>query len=1557
MPNPIGNMVIKVDLDGSGFNRGVTGLNRQMKMVSRELSANLSQFSRYDNSLEKSKIKVEGLSKKQKVQAQITKELKDSYDKLSKETGENSAKTQAAAAKYNEAYAKLNQYERELNQATQELKDMQREQKALNTAMGKLGTNFNNFGPKLQEIGNSMKNVGRNMTMYVTAPVVAGFAVAAKKGIEFDDSMRKVKATSGATGEEFEALKKKAREMGATTKFSASDSAEALNYMALAGWDSKQMMEGLSGVMDLAAASGEELGAVSDIVTDGLTAFGLKAKDSGHFSDVLAQTSSKANTDVRGLGEAFKYVAPVAGALGYTIEDTSIAIGLMSNAGIKGEKAGTALRTMFTNLSSPTRAMGNEMERLGISITDSNRKMIPMRKLLDQLREKFKHLSKDQQASSAATIFGKEAMSGALAIINASDEDYQKLTRSIDSSTGASKRMADTMESGLGGKLRTLRSQLEELALTIYDRIEPALKIIVSAFSKVVTWVTKLPTSIQLAVVGFGLFAAVLGPLVFMFGLFISVMGNAMTVLGPLLINVNKAGGIFAFLRTKIASLVKLFPILGMSISSLTLPITLIVGALVGIGIAFYQAYKRSETFRNIVNQAISGVANAFKAAKLALQGFFDLFKGDSKGAVTLEKIFPPETVAGIQNVVNTIRTTFFKVVDAIVGFAKEIGAQLASFWKENGSEITQALQNIAGFIKATFEFIFNFIIKPIMFAIWQVMQFIWPAVKALIVSTWENIKGVIQGAINIILGIIKVFSSLFTGNWRGVWDGIVMILKGTVQLIWNLIQLWFVGKILGVVRYFGGLLKGLITIIWVAIIGVFKKSLSAIWNATKSIFGFLFNSVKSIFTNMKNWLSSTWNNIKSNTVGKAHSLFTGVRSKFTSLWNATKDIFTKLRNWMSNIWNSIKDNTVGIAGRLWDRVRNIFGSMRDGLKSIIGKIKDHIGGMVDAVKRGLNKLIEGLNWVGGKLGMDKIPKLHTGTEHTHTTTRLVKNGKIARDTFATVGDKGRGNGPNGFRNEMIEFPNGKRVLTPNTDTTAYLPKGSKVYNGAQTYSMLNGTLPRFSIGTMWKDIKSGASSAFNWTKDQIGKGTKWLGDKVGDVLDFIENPGKLLNYILEAFGIDFNSLTKGMGIAGDITKAAWSKIKKSATDWIKENLEAMGGGDLVGGILDPDKINYHYGRTAAYTAATGRPFHEGVDFPFVYQEVRTPMGGRLTRMPFMSGGYGNYVKITSGVIDMLFAHLKNFSKSPPSGTMVKPGDVVGLTGNTGFSTGPHLHFEMRRNGRHFDPEPYLRNAKKKGRLSIGGGGATSGSGATYASRVIRQAQSILGGRYKGEWIHDQMMRVAKRESNYQSNAVNNWDINAQRGDPSRGLFQIIGSTFRANAKRGYTNFNNPVHQGISAMQYIVRRYGWDGFKRAGDYAYATGGKVFDGWYNLGEDGHPEWVIPTDPARRNDAMKMLHYAAAEVRGKNASKNKRPSQLSSVNGFDDPSLLLKMIEQQQQQIALLLKIAQSNDVIADKDYQPIIDEYAFDKKVNASIEKRERQESTKVKFRKGGIAIQ
>lgn len=601
-------------------------------------------------------------------------------------------------------------------------------------------------------------------------------------------------------------------------------------------------------------------------------------------------------------------------------------------------------------------------------------------------------------------------------------------------------------------------------------------------------------------------------------------------------------------------------------------------------------------------------------------------------------------------------------------------------------------------------------------------------------------------------------------------------------------------------------------------------------------------------------------------------------------------------------------------------------------------------------LKKGLNKLIEGLNWVGGKLGMDEIPRLHTGTEHTHTTTRLVKNGKIARDTFATVGDKGRGNGPNGFRNEMIEFPNGKRVITPSTDTTAYLPKGSKVYNGAQTYSMLNGTLPRFHFGTtMWKDIKSSASSAFNWTKDQIGKGTKWLGDKVGDVMDFIDNPGKLLNYVLQAFGVDFSSLTKGMGIAGDITKAAWSKIKKSAIKWLEDAFAESGDG----GVLDMSKLRYLYGHTAAYTRETGRPFHEGLDFDYIYEPVPSTINGRAQVMPVHNGGYGKWVKIVKGALEVIYAHLSKYKVK--TGQQVRVGQTVGISGNTGFSTGPHLHYEMRWNGRHRDPLPWLRKNNGGGKSTPGGNGAAN------ARRAIKAAQNILGGRYKASWITNEMMRVASRESNYTANAVNNWDSNARAGIPSRGMFQMIDPSFRAYAKSGYNNPLNPTHQAISAMRYIVGKWvprtgSWRAaFKRAGDYAYATGGKVYNGLYHLGEEGYPEWIIPTDPSRANEAHKLLALAANDI--DNRSKNKRPNNLPNPSISNSDTNYIHTLENKLDAVInCLVSLVESNQVIADKDYEPVINKYVFEDEVNNSIDKRERHESTRVRFRRGGTII-
>ncbi|MCW6086955.1 MULTISPECIES: phage tail tape measure protein [Clostridium] len=317
------------------------------------------------------------------------------------------------------------------------------------------------------------------------ATAVGGLSVAAiRVGSNFEEGMSKVSAISGATGEDLKKLTEKAKEMGAKTKFSATESAEAMQYMAMAGWKTGDMLNGIDGIMNLAAASGEDLALVSDIVTDALTAFGMSAKDSAQFADLLASAASNSNTNVSMLGESFKYVAPVAGALGHSAKDTAFALGLMANAGIKGSQSGTALRASLTNLANPSKKMAEEMDRLGISLVDSNGKVKEGKALYDELRQKFSGLSDAQKTQSAATIFGKEAMSGMLAIINASDEDYNKLYNNLNNSAGAAENMAKVMNDNLKGKVTILKSALEGLGIAAYEKFQEPMKQAVESVTK-----------------------------------------------------------------------------------------------------------------------------------------------------------------------------------------------------------------------------------------------------------------------------------------------------------------------------------------------------------------------------------------------------------------------------------------------------------------------------------------------------------------------------------------------------------------------------------------------------------------------------------------------------------------------------------------------------------------------------------------------------------------------------------------------------------------------------------------------------------------------------------------------------------------------------------------------------------------------------------------------------------------------------------------------------------------------------------------------------------------
>ena len=373
---------------------------------------------------------------------------------------------------------------------------------------------FNNssasISTRLTGLSNAMVATGSVLTKSVSVPLLTIGAAALKTTADFDAGMSEVKAISGATGTEFKQLETKAIQMGAKTKYSATEAASAFKYMAMAGWDTNDMLSGISGVMNLAAASGEDLATTSDIVTDALTAFGLSAKDSSHFADILAQASSRSNTNVGLMGETFKYVAPVAGALGYSAEDCAVAIGLMANSGIKASQAGTALRSLFTRLAKPTDTVAAAMEKYNITLTDANGNMKPLSTLMSEMRDRFSGLSEAQKANLAATLAGQEGMSGLLAIVNSSDEDFKNLTNSINNADGASDRMAKTMQDNLKGSFTIFKSTVESAAISIGKKLTPEVRKFVDTGTNLVKKFNDMSDAEKTNIVNIGKMATVI---------------------------------------------------------------------------------------------------------------------------------------------------------------------------------------------------------------------------------------------------------------------------------------------------------------------------------------------------------------------------------------------------------------------------------------------------------------------------------------------------------------------------------------------------------------------------------------------------------------------------------------------------------------------------------------------------------------------------------------------------------------------------------------------------------------------------------------------------------------------------------------------------------------------------------------------------------------------------------------------------------------------------------------------------------------------------------------
>lgn len=600
-----------------------TGLSKALSGVNKEISGTQGQLKDVERLLKLDPSNTELLQQKQKLLADAVGETKTKLDTLKE--AERQAEEQFKQGKISEE--QYNALKREVIDTEQKLKSLEDQAGKANVTLQQISA----VGDKFQEVGQKIEGVGKKLLPISAA--VGGIGVAAvKTTADFDSSMSNVSAISGATGEDFDRLRDKAREMGAETKFSASEAADAMSYMAMAGWKTDDMLNGISGIMDLAAASGADLATTSDIVTDALTGMGYTAADAGRLADVMAAASSNANTNVEMMGETFKYVAPVCGSLGYSMEDTALAVGLMANSGIKASQAGTQLRGALTNMVKPTEAMEGVMNELGIEIANEDGSMKSLDETLKILRDSFavtteeqkaqrlatleqqavadgygeslkglteeekyfqlamyagqeqvkdmseaqfkkmaqdklgvkvtkktnraqvaqnlalalgtqaiEGLTQEQQSQYAATLFGKEAMSGMLAIINASEEDYNKLSDAIANSEGVARSMSETMQDNLNGQLQILKSQLEEAAISIGDALMPKIRELVKKIQEWTDWFNQLDESQKEMVVTIGLVAAALGPMLI-------AIGKVSTGIGALLHMTSSLGGVLGAL-------------------------------------------------------------------------------------------------------------------------------------------------------------------------------------------------------------------------------------------------------------------------------------------------------------------------------------------------------------------------------------------------------------------------------------------------------------------------------------------------------------------------------------------------------------------------------------------------------------------------------------------------------------------------------------------------------------------------------------------------------------------------------------------------------------------------------------------------------------------------------------------------------------------------------------------------------------------------------------------------------------------------------------------------
>ena len=862
-----------------------TGLEKALKNVNSTIKNTQSQLKDVNRLLKLDPSNTELLSQKQRALKEAIGATKEKLDSLKQ--AQEQAKQQLENGDLGQD--KYDALQREIIETEQELRRLQEEAASTSVALAKI----DEAGKKIEAFGDSVTSAGQ--AIMPASVAVAGLGAAAvKTAADFDTSMSKVAAVSGATGDELDALREKAREMGAKTKFSASEAADAMNYMAMAGWKTEDMLSGIEGIMNLAAASGEDLAATSDIVTDALTAFGLSAQDSGHFADILAAASSNANTNVSMMGETFKYCAPIAGALGFSAEDTAQAIGLMANAGIKGSQAGTALRTIMNNLTGEIKLSGKALGDVTIATTNADGSMRDLSDILADCRGAFSQLSESEQAAAAEALVGKNAMSGFLALMNAGEGDIEKLSSAIDSCSdvfvktvdgaiipmsqaleegidwveeynGVAEQMAAVMQDNLGGQLTILKSQLQELAISFGEMLMPAIRAIVSKIQAFVDKLNGMSESQRKAVLTIGLIVAALGPLLVIIGTLISKVGAAMQGFVKLATGVKKLG-------VAVKAGTGVFGKLGAALGGISAPVLAIIAVIAVLVAAFKHLWDTNEEFRKAITAIWEGIVSKIQAF-----------------------------CQGIVDRLNALGFDFGSIVDVLKSLWDGLCQFLAPVFEAAFSVVSTVLGTVLDVITGLLDVFIGLFTGN-----WSQM---WEGVKEIFSGIWDGITGLFDTALNLLKSLAETVFGWFGITWETVWTGI----KSFFETIWN-----------GIVAFFSG--------IWNAIVSTVTAQINAVKTVVTTVFNAIKTTATAIWNGIKTAISTVVDGIKS----KVSSVFESVKSTATNLFNGIKSTAT-------NVWNGIKTAIITPIEAARDKIRSALDAVKgffSGLKLELPHIK-----------------------------------------------------------------------------------------------------------------------------------------------------------------------------------------------------------------------------------------------------------------------------------------------------------------------------------------------------------------------------------------------------------------------------------------------------------------------------------------------------------------------------------------------------------------------------------------------------------------------------------------